>query len=118
MERQLSNGSLLPKMSRPFDHGITAMLLIIFGTFGLAVGGTMTGLAYGYEKGEQFTTVVITYSIAYIYTKLFFLIKKFSFASASSHYSTNSRSIITSDVILWAPFFLQLVELEFLWHYL
>lgn len=58
VERQQSSGNLLPKRSKPFDHGITATLLIVFGTFGVAVGGTMTGLAYGFEKRENFTSVV------------------------------------------------------------
>ncbi len=58
VERQQSSGNLLPKRSKPFDHGVTATLLIVFGIFGAALGGTMTGLAYGFEKRENFTSVV------------------------------------------------------------
>ena len=34
---------------QPFDHAITAVLLIVFGVFLVAIGGVMTGLAFGYE---------------------------------------------------------------------
>lgn len=40
MKRRHSSGSLLPQRSQSFDHGITATLLIVFGVFSLAIGGT------------------------------------------------------------------------------
>lgn len=58
VKRQPSSGNLLPNRSKPFDHGITAILIIIFSSFGVFLGGTMTGLAFGYEKREGFTSVV------------------------------------------------------------
>lgn len=64
VKRQQSSGNLLPKRSVPFDHGITAAFLLIFGSFGLALGGTMTGLSYAYEKRDGFTSVVFSgYSV-------------------------------------------------------
>lgn len=60
VKRQQSSGNLLPKRSVSFDHGITAAFLLIFGCFGLALGGTMTGLSYGYEKRDGFTSVVLS----------------------------------------------------------
>ncbi|KAI9566025.1 hypothetical protein GHT06_009824 [Daphnia sinensis] len=63
VKRQPSSGNLLPKRSVPFDHGITAAFLLIFGCFGLALGGTMTGLSYGYEKRDGFTSVAEAYNL-------------------------------------------------------
>lgn len=63
VKRQPSTGNLLPNRSKPFDHGITAILIIIFSSFGVFLGGTMTGLAFGYEKREGFTSVAEGYNL-------------------------------------------------------
>jgi hypothetical protein len=73
VKRKLSSGNLLPHRSKPFDHGITAILLIVFSSFGLVLGGTMTGMSFGYENREGFTSVVCSTILLLKKKKHFFI---------------------------------------------
>lgn len=63
MHRQQSSGDLLPRGSQSMDRGVIAYLLMVFGGYCLALGATMTGLCYGYEKRENFTSVVFSHCL-------------------------------------------------------
>lgn len=44
--------------SQAYDHGATAMILILFGIYSTIYGSVMTGLHYGYEAKTNVTSVV------------------------------------------------------------
>lgn len=50
INRQQSGRALIgDQPKQPFDHGLTAVYLLVFGAYLAAIGLAMTGLAFGYE---------------------------------------------------------------------
>ena len=74
-QESINTKLIKPRRSVPFDHAITALLLIVFGVFLVAIGSAMTGLAFGYETypriaesldRKTFVTVVSYLKLIYL----------------------------------------------------
>lgn len=71
INRKLIGGA---RHGQPFDHGVTALMLIVFGVFFIGFGSAMTGFAFGYEtyprvtargRTDRTTLVTVVTTIAY-----------------------------------------------------